>query len=419
MKKALLVLLVSLFIISSFAATTIKVLVWDDALTRAVQSKLKDFEKETGIKVIMELVPSGSVLQKIAVGVSSKNTQYDIVAVDEPYVPSLGDLLEPYDKWSNGNMYKKPDLNVIMKQVFDAAVWKDAIVGLPINGNIYVWMTRRDIIENKEYQKEFKEMYGYDLTVPQTFEQLLDIAKFLKKKGIYGFAPFTKTSEGATCEAMLFFSAYGTIPINLVNGKYVVSLDKERAIEAINMYKKLLEYAPVGANNYGHSERIAAFNQGKVFSMFQWPAIVPDHEDPNKSIVAGKIIYSAPPAGKYQRAAVRGAWVLGIPKASKNKEAAAEFAYWWSSYEAGKELVKVGMTPARVDLLKDSEFQSTHPWFEGIFDSMKYATSRPRIENYAEVSNVIKTNWIAAVTGTMSPEMAVNKMIEELLNVVK
>lgn len=417
--KKLLVILPFLLILSVFAGPTIRVLVWDDALTRAVLEKIPDFEKETGIKVQMELVPSGNVLQKIAVGVSQNSTQYDIVAVDEPYVPQIGNLLIPYDMWPIGKFYEKPDLSVILEETFKAAVWKDEIVGLPINGNIYVWMTRKDIIE--KYKDEFKKEYGYEMMVPQTFEALLDMAKFLKTKGIYGFAPFTKSTEGSTCEAIMMFEAYGTTPLmyDKDTGKYVVVLNKERAKKAMEMYKELLKYAPEGANNYGHSERIAAFNQGKVFSMFQWPAIIPDHENPEKSLVVGNIIYSAPPSGEIRRAAVRGAWVLGIPKASKNKDAAAEFAYWWSSYKAGKELVKVGMTPARVDLLTDPELSKDRPWFAGIFESMKYAVSRPRIENYPEVSNVIRTYWLAGVTGQMSIEEAINKMVEELKNVVE
>ncbi|RDI90884.1 carbohydrate ABC transporter substrate-binding protein [Thermosipho africanus Ob7] len=418
MKKVLFLTLLVL-VVSLFAGPTIRVLVWDDALTRAVLEKLPEFEKATGIRVEMELVPSGNVLQKIAVGVSSNSTQYDIVAVDEPYVPQIGKLLEPYDKWPKGKYYEKPDLNVILEETFKAAVLRDVIVGLPINGNVYVWMTRKDIIE--KYKDEFMKEYGYEMMVPQTFEALLDMAKFLKKKGIYGFAPFTKSTEGSTCEAMMMFEAYGTTPImfDKETGKYRVVLNKERAKKAMEMYKELLKYAPEGANNYGHSERIAAFNQGKVFSMFQWPAIIPDHENPDKSMVVGNIIYSAPPSGDIRRAAVRGAWVLGIPKASKNKEAAAEFAYWWSSYKAGKELVKVGMTPARVDLLKDPELAKDRPWFEGIFESMKYAISRPRIENYPEVSNVIRTYWLAGVTGQMSIDEALDKMVEELKNVVE
>lgn len=422
MKKVFLVsflVLLAVIMIARPYNTTIRVLVWDDAMTRAVAEKLGDFERETGIRVDMEMVPSGTVLQKIGVGVSSRRTQYDLITVDEPFVPQLGELLVPYDQWGDGKLYSKPDLSIIMERTFEAASWRDSIVGLPINGNLYLWMTRKDIVENEDYKREFRAEYGYDFGIPQTFEHLYDMAEFLSKKGVHGFAPFTKMTEGATCEAIMMFEAYGTSILANVNGQYQVVLNKARAVQAINMYKRLLEFAPLGATDYGHPERIAGFSQGRIFSMFQWPAIVPDHEDPTKSTVVGNIIYHAPPAGSHARAAVRGAWVLGIPNASNNKDAAAEFAYWWSSETAGRELVEVGMTPARIDLLTDPELAGPRPWFDGIFEAMNYAVGRPRIENYAEISDIIKGHWMGAVTGSITPETAVDRIIRDVNNALK
>ncbi|ABR30226.1 hypothetical protein SU69_01860 [Thermosipho melanesiensis] len=40
------------------------------------------------------------------------------------------------------------------------------------------------------------------------------------------------------------------------------------------------------------------------------------------------------------------------------------------------------MTPAKVELLTGSELAKDRPWFVGIFESMNYAISRLRIENY-------------------------------------
>jgi len=425
-KKGTIFLILVSLIVSNFLfgqpykGTTIRVLVWDDALTVAVDSMIKEFEQETGIKVIFERLPSGSILEKTAVSVSSNRTDYDLVSVDEPFVPQFGNLFTPYSQWPQGKVYKKVDLeNDLISGVAEGSYWNGEYRGLPINGNVYVWMTRNDIVTNYKYKEEFKQSYGYELSVPQTFEQLLDISEFLSTKGIYGFAPFTKNTEGATCEAILMFESYGTSVLKPVGeNDFEVVLDKEKAVEAMNMYKALCEFAPPGWQDMGHSERIAAFNQGKVFSMFQWPAIVPDHEDPDQSLVYGRIHYSAPPAGTSRRAPIRGTWMLGIPNASKNKEAAAEFAYWWSSYEAGKELVKAGMTPARRDLLLAPEFVSEKPYFLGIFESMNYSVSRPRFEHYAEVSDVIKVNWLAGVTGRVTPETAVDNMIREVNGVL-
>ncbi|MFN3328532.1 MAG: extracellular solute-binding protein, partial [Fervidobacterium pennivorans] len=106
--------MVSLFLVTFlFAApynTTIKVLAWDDALTQALKAGIPAFEKETGIKVVLELVPSGNLLQKIGVSVSVNKTDYDLVTVDEPFIPSLAHLMTPFNEWPNGKVYKRPPL---------------------------------------------------------------------------------------------------------------------------------------------------------------------------------------------------------------------------------------------------------------------------------------------------------------------
>ncbi|MCD6253706.1 MAG: extracellular solute-binding protein [Thermotogae bacterium] len=392
--------------------TTVRVLLWDDALTQALKAGLPEFEKATGIKVDLQLVPSGTLLQKTLISVTAKGSDYDLIAVDEPNIPMVAPLLLPLSEWPQTRVYQKPDMSDIMPTALAAGQWKGAFMGLPVNANLYVWMTRKDIVE--EYKDEFKAEYGYEMSVPSTLQELLDMAKFLAKKGIYGWAPFTKPTEGSTCEAVWMFRSFGTKILEATENGYKVVLDKGKAVEAINFYKALLKYAPPGALDYGHSERIAAFSQGQVFSMFQWPAIIPNHEDPNSSLVAGKIEYTAPPAGPGGRASVRGAWIAAIPKAAKEKEAAAEFAYWWMSLETGRKLIPKGMTPARKSLLLDTEFLKDRPWFIGIFRAMPYAVARPRFEHYPEVSQIVRTHWLDAVSGRVSPETAVDKMVEEI-----
>ncbi|ABS60894.1 hypothetical protein Fnod_1045 [Fervidobacterium nodosum Rt17-B1] len=89
MKRTVFLLVAALMAILVFGApynTTIKVLAWDDALTQALKEGLPEFEKATGIKVVLELIPSGNLLQKIGVSVAPDKTDYDLVTVDEPFI---------------------------------------------------------------------------------------------------------------------------------------------------------------------------------------------------------------------------------------------------------------------------------------------------------------------------------------------
>jgi len=105
--------------------------------------------------------------------------------------------------------------------------------------------------------------------------------------------------------------------------------------------------------------KIVGFIKGKVAIGLEWPAIIPIHENPKESVVAGKLGFFVMPKGPVRRAAVTGTWTLNIPTAAKNKDGAVKFSYWLGSYEVGKQLIKAGMSPIRYDLLKDPELSKT------------------------------------------------------------
>ena len=63
---------------------------------------------------------------------------------------------------------------------------------LPAMGDALGWVYRKDWFSRPELQAEFKEMHGYDLGVPENWNQLQDIASFFQGREIDG-----KTVYGA------------------------------------------------------------------------------------------------------------------------------------------------------------------------------------------------------------------------------
>ena len=270
MKKAVLfAALVALATVAVFAQTvTINVLAWDDPLPRAIKDMIPEFEKATGYKVNLELQPTTSVITKTTVGVTKDRADYDVVAVDEGNIPIVAPFMLPFDKWPAGKKYPKVGKDTVTPAMLDAATWDGVTVGFPINGNLYVWMTRKDLIENPTYQKEFKAKYGYDLRVPQTFKEMLEMGTFFNERGIAtGFGDFATGAPGVHAEAIFMWESFGTKFIDRVGGKYVVVLDEKKAVEGMEFYKKLMAISPANAATLGHSERQAAFTTGKGWAL--------------------------------------------------------------------------------------------------------------------------------------------------------
>ena len=424
MKKTLFAFMLALVLVAGVAAqTTINVLFWDDAYPRTLMERIPEFEKATGIKVNFEILQPPQVFTKTSVGVTKDKTDYDLVCIDEGNIPLFAPLMLPYEQWGPGKVFKKVDPNTVTPAMLDVAEWDGKLIGLPINGNLYVWMTRKDLVENAKYKADFKAQYGYELAVPQTFQQMLDMGTFFQKNGIVsgGFGPFNGGPAGVFGEAIFMWESFGTHFIEWKGGKPVLVVDKAKAIQGMEMYKKLMAISPKGAETFAHVERQAAFcaDPKGVFTQFIWPAQIASYEDPDKSLVSGKIIYSAPPAGPNGRFAVRGTWAVNIPTSSKNRDAAAEFVYWWASKDIASWLVEKNTVPARTDALTDPKFAKSKPWLAAIADSMKYAAARPRFKEVAQVQDIVKKYWIMGITGQLPTDQAMQKIMDETADVLK
>lgn len=252
---------------------------------------------------------------------------------------------------------------------------------------------------------------------------MLDMGTYFYKNGIVsgGFGPFNGGPAGVFGEAIFMWESFGTHFIDYVNGKPKLVVDKAKAVQGMEFYKKLMAISPKGAETMAHVERQAAFcaDPKGVFTQFIWPAQIASYEDPDKSLAAGKIVYSAPPSGPAGRFAIRGTWAVNIPLASKNKDAAAEFVYWWASKDIATWLVEKNTVPARTDALTNPKFAASKPWLAAIADSMKYAAARPRFKEVAQVQDIVKKYWIMGITGQMPTADAMQKIMDETQDVLK
>ncbi|TVR05419.1 MAG: extracellular solute-binding protein [Spirochaetaceae bacterium] len=436
MKKTLTVLLLTLLAVSLFAGgqqqqpqaaaqpvtREINVLLWDDPYPRALAAMLPEFEAATGIRVNIEMLQPPQVLTKTAVSVTANSTDYDVVGIDEGNVPVFAELLLPFAQWPQGQVFPKTDPASVTPKMLNIGTWDGVQLGIPINGNLYVWMTRKDLIENPDYRRRFRAEYGYDLGVPETLDQLLDMGTFFHSNGIAnGFGPFNGGPAGVFSEAIYMWHAFGTDFINFVDGTFKIVLDEDRAVEGMEFYKKLMAISPPGAETMAHVERQAAFaaDPKGVFSMFIWPAQIAAYENPDTSMVSGKIAYSAPPAGPRGHGAVTGAWAITIPRASRNQEAAAEFIYWWSSQEIASRLVEANTIPARTDALTNPAFVAAKPHLPALAASMDVAISRPRFREIGEVQDVIKLRWTEGITGARDTREAVRMIVRETNEILR
>lgn len=400
----------------------LKVLAFRDQHSQAVEKHLEAFEKMTGAKVVLDRIASQSVATKTITDQLSGGS-YDLYTVDEPFIPKLSEFFVPVNEWPETKMLKKPDFGSFVKAAVAGGRYLGKSFGVPINSNVYMFIYRQDLFADPKEQQAFAAKYGYPLEKPKTLKQMLEVAEFFNRPPkMYGFAPFTKKSEGTTVEAIWLLRSFGIHlfdPNVKANANPLVDFSPASVAKAFQFYKDLMKFSPRGSKSWHHPERMASYSRGKIAQMMTWPAFIKGLEDPNKSLVVGKTAYGLPPhAPQGVPAPVAGTWTIALSKKTKVRALAAEFAFWWSSFQAGKTLVPKGMNPVRKDLLQDKQLVASNPWFPSIMNNLEKAVVRPRFPKYKEVSDRISTYFTAVVSGQMEPEEGATQLKKDLIELV-
>jgi len=392
----------------SYKGKTLKVLSFKESHAEAVKKNLSEFEHKTGANVQFDMIDAPSVSTKIATDQMGGGT-YDVYAVDEPFMPQLQVSFLPVSQWpaTQDFVLPKPAKDLFVSASLQGASFNGELYGLPINGNVYMYVYRKDLMEDPKEKEAYLKRFGTELKVPKSLAEMKQVAAFFHRPPhLFGFAPFTKKSEGTTVEALWILASHG------VNLK---SFDVSSAAQALQTYQDLMSFAPPGAKNWHHAERMASYAKGKLAQMMTWPSFVKDLEKAEKSLVAGKNGYALPPASIAGKGVgVAGTWSLSIPKSTKQGNLAAEFATWWASSPQGFQWVEQGMNPARKDLLESPQLASKNPWFPVLLQTFQSSVVRPRSVKYKEISEGISREFTLVIAGNKTAQEAAQSMATEL-----
>jgi multiple sugar transport system substrate-binding protein len=102
-----------------------------------------------------------------------------------------------------------------------------------------------------------------------------------------------------------------------------------------------------------------------------------------------------------------GNWLLGIPKASTDQQAAADFIKWMLQADTQKLYAQNGGIPSRTSVLKDPELAEAYPYFSVLADALQAPPNwRPRTDQWNAVELIYGTELNAALAGQKGAEDA-------------
>jgi multiple sugar transport system substrate-binding protein len=264
-------------------------------------------------------------------------------------------------------------------------------------------------------------MYRSDKgAAPKTWDEVKANADKNKAANFYGYLVRGKATNPIVADFLPILWSFGG---DVFDQNWNVTIDNAASLKAVKfLVQDLKAAAQPGPESTDAADRDRLMAIGQGYQSTVWPGeITSVIQNASVSQVVGKVAYIPMPAGPSGKGVgMMGNWLLGVPKASPNGQAAADFITWLTSSDTQKTYVDNGGIPARKSLLNDAALNTKNPYFSALAKSLDAVPNwRPRTDQWNAVETILGTNLNAALAGTATPEAAVQKAADAIRTLMK
>ena len=375
---------------------------------KAVNAYVPLFEELTGAEVIVESVPGDQLTDKIQLDLNNTHN-YDVILAPIAFLHSyasagkvmdLSDLISEYASESY-------DLDDFLPGLFETyGYYEGKLVAIPYKPDVELLFYRKDLFEDQANKDAYKEKYGAELKVPETNEELLQVAEFFTKSENpdspvdYGYS--TNMLKGTT--RLLFYNRGG----DDIDEELKPNMNNEAGVKALNYVMDLQQYAPAEWMQMGWDEANQFFANGNAAMMEQWPGLWLTCQAEG-SAVKDKVGVAVAPG----QTPVLGGWGAGVASESEEQELAWKFIEFMTSKDG--ELLKIEntMDPCRTSTYEIEGVASSSELYGALMESLNYAKTLADVDVpyiSSQLCDVMETHIQDALKGTITVEEALQNM---------
>jgi multiple sugar transport system substrate-binding protein len=379
----------------------------------ALKQAALDYEKQTGVHVNIAEFPYANLFDKELNDLNSRTGAYDLIMLDDPWFPRfatkqfLTELTPLLQK--RGQSGPDPDFVKTSVALCRNPYQTGALYALPYVGNSQLFFYRKDLFEK------------HDLKEPLTWSDVLLAAKTIQEKETedgktYGYVMRAAQGNAAVADFMPIFWAFGG---EMFDNSGKPTVNSAEGIAALKFMLELGKYSPPGYANFNADEVGAHLLQGNAAMSINWPAWIGPFNDPAKSKVIGKMVFTTLPGAAKAGQAEIGNWLIAIPKEAKNIDAAMDFLLWATSAEQMKISAQRGNPPTRTSVFQDAELVARFPSYPAQLKSLETSRPRPRMPRWNEIENAFGIFLSKANIGELSAEDAMNQANAEIEKIIQ
>ena len=440
--------------------------------THTYESKTlaKAFEEITGIKVNHQLLGEGEVVQAVQTQMQTKRNLYDAYINDSDLIGTHSrlQLAVNLSDWMSG---EGSDVTNPMLDI-DDFVGKSFTTGA--DGKLYqlpdqqfanLYWFRKDWFDRPDLQKQFKEMYGYDLGVPVNWSAYEDIAEFftdhvkeINGVRVYGHMDYGKRAPDLgwrMTDAWLSMAGAGSkgLPNGVPVDEWGIRMEAgscnpvgasvtrggatngPAAVYAIRKWDEWLrKYAPPGAASYDFYQSLPALSQGNVAQQIFWytaftaSMVAPKSEGNNTVDDSGKPLWRMAPSphGPYwvkgQKLGYQdaGSWTLFKSTPVDRRKAAWLYAQFVVSKTVDVKKSHVGLTFIRDSTINHQSFTDRAPNLGGLVefyrspDRVMWSPTGVNVPDYPKLAQIWWQQIGDVNSGAFTPQEAMDRLASEM-----
>jgi len=362
---------------------------WDNqqtesGLSQFQQEAVKRFEAENpDIKVEVTTIPYPEYQQRLLTAVQAGNGP-DVSTVDQIWNAAFAEA---------GAIAKLDDAgfkaDAFFPGAWESVNYKGNVWGVPFNVDVWFFAFPN---------KALFEAAGIDPASAMTWEGLRAAAPKLTdaSKGQYAIGLTGNKSEYPVVMTNSFIYSNGGAVLD-ADGK--CALTSAEAVEALEFYKEMTQYAPAGILNAANEQMRELFLNGTL-AIELWPALEQPTLEASQidwDLLAGFAPEGKTPVGTF------GGWNLVVYEASPNKEAALKFIEFMTREDVNGAVVD--LIPANVKAA-DAFVRESRRNPDVVLEHLGNAKPRPLSPNYLRVSEIQQDMVQKILTGTAVADAA-------------
>jgi multiple sugar transport system substrate-binding protein len=382
-----------------------------------LQALGKEYEKETGVTVKVHQIPWSSFQDQVFLNFGNRTTSFDIVVGDSQWLGrgATDKLYLELTDWLSKAVDMKSIHPQALQYLCEYPTGSGRYFAAPAETDAVGFAYRRDWFEDEGEKAAFEAKYKRALAVPQTWDELRQVAEFFHRPAEKRYGAALLTGRGYDSLVMGFQQilwAYGGSWGDRETFQVKGHLDKPEAVEALKFQRALLGYAPPNGANLDYGKVLEAFVSGSVamamdyFAFF--PKIVSDMGDR-----AGFFVVPARGERRFSSLGGQGMSIsTKVPEAQQ--KLAKDFIAWFLKRETQERWItkEAGFT-ANTEVLASEAFTKRTAYNAPLAESMNYLKDFWNVPPYNELLASATQRLGQALDGEMTEKAALEALAVE------